>query len=56
MATLPAKARNTAVSVKLWESGIRSLFKFYIFRTGLSQYEVWASCKRRAHNTRTGSI
>ena len=45
MAAAAARRHITLVGVNLWQTGVRSLFRFFIFRSGLTQDEAWAALR-----------
>ena len=45
MIAAAAKRQITLVGVNLWQTGIRSFFRFFIYRSGLTQDEAWAALR-----------
>lgn len=42
MVAAAARRYMHLIGVNLWQQGVRSLFNFYIYRSGLTQDEAWA--------------
>ena len=45
MVAAAAKRYITLVGVNLWQTGVRSLFRYYIHRADLTQDEAWAKVR-----------
>ena len=45
MVTAAAKRQLTIIGINLWQTGIRSLFRYFIFRSDLTQDEAWAAVR-----------
>ena len=46
-----ARKRLSLVGVNLWQTGLRSLFRYYIFSSKLSQDEAWACVRAELEAT-----
>ena len=45
MVAAAAKRQLTLVAVNLWQTGVRSLFKYYQYKHRLTQDEAWANIR-----------
>ena len=45
MMAAAAKKRLGLIGLNLWQSGVRSLFKYYMYRSGKTQDEAWADIR-----------
>jgi len=45
MMVAAARRHINLVGVNLWQTGIRSLFRFFIYRSELTQDEAWAAVR-----------
>ena len=45
IAAAAAKKQLSLIALNLWQTGMRSLFRFYLFRSGKTQDEAWASLR-----------
>ena len=51
IAAAAARRQLTLVAVNLWQTGVRSLFKFYQYRHHLTQDEAWANVRAQMEST-----
>ena len=45
MVAAAARRHLSLIGVNLWQTGIRSLFRYFMFRSELSQDEAWAAVR-----------
>ena len=45
MVAAAAKRYINLIGVNLWQQGVRSLFRYYMFRSELTQDEAWAAVR-----------
>ena len=45
VAAAAARRQLSVISINLWQTGLRSLFRYFMFRTGLTQDEAWAAVR-----------
>ena len=45
MMMLAARKQLTQIGVNLWQTGVRSIFRFYMLRAELTQDEAWANLR-----------
>ena len=49
MMMLAARKQLTQIGVNLWQTGVRSIFRFYMYRAELTQDEAWANVRAKLH-------
>ena len=45
MVAAAARRQLSVVGINLWQTGVRSLFRYFIFRSKLTQDEAWAAVR-----------
>lgn len=53
MVAAAAKRQLTLVAVNLWQTGVRSLFKYYQYKSQSSQDEAWSAVRAQMESTFT---
>ena len=46
MIAAAAKKQLSLIGLNLWQTGMRSLFRFYLYRSGKTQDEAWAEVRK----------